>query len=131
MRKRDLLAFLFFPVVLVFAASVLLWMASKGQDQLIFRRSLYPAIEARGRAIDKAANISDEANNSALALARLQIRSIDELDAENIVRKALARFLFAIAGAQFAFIAWRCWKSRSSDITPQPDAHATRRAPLG
>ena len=115
--------FLFFPVVLVFAAFVLLSMVAHGQHSLDIRRSSYAEMEANGKAIDKAANIPDKASNSALAHAKLATMALEELASVIDVYKALANFLFAVAGGQFLLIAWMFRKSRPSSIPPKSDTH--------
>lgn len=129
MRKPYILLFSIFPAILVAMAIFLLWQSHVDEQHLRNREAAYSELEARGKAIDAAANMSVEASHSASAFVRI-IRSYGVKDRALVgLFDLLARVLLSVAFLQVLAIIFVARRFRSSNSSPQTDA-PTPGAPL-
>ena len=114
MSTRYILLFAIVPIALITIGACLLWVTSNSEAAAKWQESKYPAINALGKTLDKAANIPENSTSSASALTRIIVLSGQETRANIQLLKKLTNLLFVLAVAQVILIISIVRKSRSS-----------------
>ena len=108
---------------MVLAGAVLLFLAWRFDQNAEFRRTQFPIVEARAKAIDSAAKVSEESNQSASALARLVKTSEDSETGYRRLMWATGGLLLVLAALQV--ITLMPFLRKPSNSTPHTDARAS------
>ena len=104
------------------AGVVLLFLAWRFEENAEFRRAQFPIVEARAKAIDSAAKVSAESNQSASALARLIRASEDSEAGYRRLMTATGVLLLVLAALQAITLA--PFLRKPSNSAPHTDARA-------